>query len=203
MSYELYIKNTNPTRWTKYLNRIMYLKEYAKEIRITGIYDVLTHKYDSTMDEIIANEKKYDRKTTALTLFMDFMNDKVIYIGILLYVSYLIVVKKKLLIGDYLIIQNAVVSMTWRISALINSGLDLQQSGKFAGLLREFMETKPFAYVKSEGETPDLEMDSIEFKDVSFSYDGTNEVLKNINVSIRKGSRILIVGKNGAGKSMK
>ncbi len=201
VSYELYIKNTNPTRWTKYLNRIMYLKEYAKEIRITGIYDVLTHKYDSTMDEIIANEKKYDRKTTALTLFMDFMNDKVIYIGILLYVSYLIVVKKKLLIGDYLIIQNAVVSMTWRISALINSGLDLQQSGKFAGLLREFMETKPFAYVKSEGETPDLEMDSIEFKDVSFSYDGTNEVLKNINVSIRKGSRILIVGKNGAGKS--
>ncbi len=201
VSYERYIKNTNPTRWTKYLNQIMYLKEYAKEIRITGIYDVLTHKYDSTMDEIIANEKKYDRKTTVLTLFMDFMNDKVIYIGILLYVSYLIVVKKKLLIGDYLIIQNAVVSMTWRISALINSGLDLQQSGKFAGLLREFMETKPFAYANNKGETPDLEMDSIEFKNVSFSYDGSNEVLKNINVSIKKGSRILIVGKNGAGKS--
>lgn len=201
VGYELYIKNTNPTRWTKYLNRIMYLKEYAKEIRITGIYGVLTRKYDSTMDEIIANEKKYGKKTTALTLFMDFMNDKVIYIGILLYVSYLIVVKKKLLIGDYLIIQNAVASMTWRISALINSGLELQQSGKFAGLLREFMETKPSACCEGKGETPDPEMESIEFKDVSFSYDGSNEVLKHINVSIRKGSRILIVGKNGAGKS--
>lgn len=200
VSYELYMKNTNPIRWTKYLNRIMYLKEYAKEIRITGIYGVLIKRYDNTMDEIIANEKKYDRRTTILTLLMDFMNDKVIYVGILLYVSYLIVVKK-LLIGDYLIIQNAVASMTWRISALINSGLDLQQSGKLAGLLREFMETEPLSHGGEGNENPDSEMHSIEFKDVSFSYDGKKEVLKNINVKIKKGSRILIVGKNGAGKS--
>lgn len=201
VNYELYIKNTNPIRWTKYLNRIMYLKEYAKEIRVTGIYDVLTKRYDDTMDEIIANEKEYDRKTTILTLFMDFMNDKVIYVGILLYVSYLIVVKKKLQIGDYLIIQNAVASMTWRISALINSGLDLAQSGKFAGLLRGFMETKPISHAEGKKEIPDAEMNSIEFRDVSFSYDGKKEVLKNVNLKIKKGSRILIVGKNGAGKS--
>lgn len=201
VSYELYMKNTNPLRWTKYLNRIMYLKEYAKEIRITGIYGVLTARYDDTMDEIIANEKKYDKKATILTLLMDFMNDKVVYISILLYVSYLIVVKKKLLIGDYLIIQNAVASMTWRISALINSGLDLQQSGKMAGLLREFMETRPLSHAEGREETPDSEMDSIEFRNVSFSYDGRKEVLKDINVKIKKGSRILIVGKNGAGKS--
>lgn len=201
VSYELYLKNTNPTRWTKYLNRVMYLKEYAKEIRLTGIYGVLTHKYDKTMDEIIQNEKKYDKKTTSLTLWMDFMNDKVIYVGILLYVSYLIVVKKKLHIGDYLIIQNAVASMTWRISALINSGLDLQQSGRFAGLLREFLETKPLTKANNDGVTPDSVMDSIEFRNVSFSYDGKKKVLKNINATIRKGSHILIVGKNGAGKS--
>lgn len=201
INYELYMKNTNPTRWTKYLNRIMYLKEYANEIRITGIYGVLTKKYDDTMDEIIANEKKYCRKVTILTLFMDFMNDKVIYVGILLYVSYLIVVKKKLQIGDYLIIQNAVASMTWRISALINSGLELQQFDRFAGLLRQFMETKPLAHEKEKNDIPDSEMNSIEFKKVSFSYDNSKEVLKNISVKIKKGSRILIAGRNGAGKS--
>lgn len=201
VSYDLYIKNTSPNRWTKYLNRIMYLKEYAKEMRLTGIYGVLTRKYDDTMDEIIKNEKKYDRKTTILTLWMDFMNDKVIYVGILLYVSYLIVVKKKLLIGDYLIIQNAVASMTWRVSALINSGLDLQQSGRFSGLLREFLDTKPLVHVNEEAIAPNPAMESIEFKNVSFSYDGKKEVLKNINLTVKKGSRILIVGKNGAGKS--
>lgn len=201
VSYELYLKNTNPNRWTKYLNRIIYLKEYAKEIRLTGIYGVLTHKYDKTMDEIIQNEKKYDKKTTILTLWMDFMNDKVIYVGILLYVSYLIVVKKELLIGDYLIIQNAVASMTWRVSALINSGLDLQQSGRFAGLLRDFLETKPLSNVNNNGAIPDPVMESIEFKNVSFSYDGKKEVLKNVDVKVKKGTRILIVGQNGAGKS--
>lgn len=201
VSYELYMKNTNPLRWTRYLNRVMYLKEYAKEIRITDIYSVLSGRYDETMDEIISNEKKYDRKNTVLTLLMDFMNDKVIYVGILLYISYLIVVEKKLLMGDYLIIQNAVVSMTWRINALINSGLALQQSGKFAGLLREFMETKPLSHAEGREEVPDSGMGSVEFRNVSFSYDGKKEILKNINVTIKKGTRILIVGKNGAGKS--
>ena len=41
----------------------------------------------------------------------------------------------------------------------------------------------------------------VEFEDVSFSYDGTNLVLEDINFHIRKGERIAIIGKNGAGKS--
>lgn len=36
---------------------------------------------------------------------------------------------------------------------------------------------------------------------VSFSYDGRNEVLHDINMDIRGGEKVAIVGKNGAGKS--
>ncbi len=41
---------------------------------------------------------------------------------------------------------------------------------------------------------------SIEYKDVSFSY-GTETVLKDINLEIRKGQTIALVGPSGAGKS--
>ncbi len=41
---------------------------------------------------------------------------------------------------------------------------------------------------------------AIEFKNVSFSYDGV-EVLKNINLIIEKGKTIALVGSSGAGKS--
>ena len=41
----------------------------------------------------------------------------------------------------------------------------------------------------------------IEFKDVSFSYDGEKEVLKNINFFVHKGETVAIVGATGSGKS--
>lgn len=45
------------------------------------------------------------------------------------------------------------------------------------------------------------EINSIEFKNVSLSYDGMNVILENINLKIDKPKTIAIVGKSGAGKT--
>ena len=41
----------------------------------------------------------------------------------------------------------------------------------------------------------------VEFRNVSFSYDGTADVLKNVSFSITPGERVVLVGHSGAGKS--
>ncbi|MFM8803219.1 MAG: ABC transporter ATP-binding protein, partial [Planctomycetia bacterium] len=41
----------------------------------------------------------------------------------------------------------------------------------------------------------------IRLRDVSFSYDGIDTVVKNVNLSIRFGERVAVVGPNGGGKS--
>ncbi len=41
----------------------------------------------------------------------------------------------------------------------------------------------------------------IEFRDVSFSYDGRNDVLKNISFTARPGETVALVGHTGSGKS--
>lgn len=43
--------------------------------------------------------------------------------------------------------------------------------------------------------------EKIEMKDISFSYDGTRQVLKDINLTIPKGKTIALVGQSGSGKS--
>jgi len=43
--------------------------------------------------------------------------------------------------------------------------------------------------------------DRIEFKDLSFSYDGKREVLKHVNLMVPKGQIIALVGQSGSGKS--
>ena len=41
----------------------------------------------------------------------------------------------------------------------------------------------------------------IEFKDLSFSYDGKREVLKHVDLTVPKGKTIALVGQSGSGKS--
>lgn len=43
--------------------------------------------------------------------------------------------------------------------------------------------------------------DKVEFKNVSFSYDGQREVLKQINMTVAKGQTVALVGQSGSGKS--
>lgn len=41
----------------------------------------------------------------------------------------------------------------------------------------------------------------VEFKNVYFSYDENNEVLKNVSFKVNKGEKIALVGATGAGKT--
>ena len=64
----------------------------------------------------------------------------------------------------------------------------------------EIMEEKP------ETDTPDAkELEDvqgvIEFKNVSYSYDTTKEVLKNVDLKIEKGKKLALVGPSGGGKT--
>lgn len=49
-------------------------------------------------------------------------------------------------------------------------------------------------------EIPDMK-DGIEYKNITFSYDGERKVLKNINLKIEKGKTVALVGQSGSGKS--
>lgn len=46
-----------------------------------------------------------------------------------------------------------------------------------------------------------IEEGKIEFKEVSFSYDGKTDVLKNINFTVNPGEMVALVGHTGSGKS--
>ena len=66
-----------------------------------------------------------------------------------------------------------------------------------------------FTIIDAESEVKDREdavefdglKESIELRNVHFSYDGEREVINNVNITIKKGQTIALVGPSGGGKS--
>lgn len=66
----------------------------------------------------------------------------------------------------------------------------------------EIMDTEPDINDAPEALTLERATGEIEFRDVTFSYEGTQtDVLKNFNLKIRTGENLAVVGPSGAGKT--
>ena len=79
----------------------------------------------------------------------------------------------------------------------------LQELGtNFANVLGAITKTKKILDVPVyEGGMDFPENHDIELKNVRFSYDGKTNVLQSVNLKIRNGERMALVGQSGAGKS--
>ncbi|MGK3850799.1 ATP-binding cassette domain-containing protein, partial [Enterococcus faecium] len=71
----------------------------------------------------------------------------------------------------------------------------------------EVMETRPaYAPIVSGGSRPTrISIDEgrpvVAFEDVSFSYDGKDQVLDGVGFEVGRGERVALVGESGGGKS--
>ena len=93
-------------------------------------------------------------------------------------------------------------NMVWSpISSLGNLYTNLVKNVAKANRIFEVLDTAPEVYDR-EGATelPEIK-GSVEFKNVSFSYDDDKIVLDNVSFSVRPGEKIALVGPTGAGKS--
>jgi ATP-binding cassette subfamily B multidrug efflux pump len=63
------------------------------------------------------------------------------------------------------------------------------------------LDDQRYAPAKEGGQTPQINEGLIEFKNVSFSYDGKTDVLKDISFTVYPGQTVALVGHTGSGKS--
>lgn len=103
--------------------------------------------------------------------------------------------------GKFIAFLAAVFSMYAPAKNLTRANNMLQQAKAASARVFELMDEKPDVAEKPGAVRLSPLKSGIEFRNVSFSYDGITPVLKNINFEAEKGMVVAVVGASGAGKT--
>lgn len=168
-----------------------------QEIRHYNLFDYLKACWRSSADKYVGKKNQLVAKHTRYNLLADFLRS-VVYIFVLMVTAYEIYLNPALGLGTFTLVFALSSKMQSVTSALFVGVMeyigDIPYMNAFFAL--DDLEKEPERQVAPLSDT------EIRFKDVSFSYPGSNvNVLKNISVTIRPGEKVAIVGENGSGKS--
>ena len=196
-----YEENIPNERVSQYVNRVMYLAEYAKEMRLSNVYKLIMEKYKTSVDSTVNIASKYAPKIIPQFILKDVITFSMIFEGVLLYGSYKAIIVKSISLSQMAVLSGIMVSSTWILIGVFNAMLETMKNGLFVKNLRTFMEYKEVIPEDFDGIMPEAVVSSIEFRNVSFSYKDKECTIKNLNFCIEGKSVVALVGHNGAGKS--
>ena len=194
-------KDMNPhNRRIAYINRVMYLPEYAKEMRLTDVFSLMRRQYKESITGLADVTKKYTKKAMVLHWLYVMFTFTFIFEGLLIYGAFCTLVRGSMSLAQLSVITSMMVSTTWILIGFTESLTSLFKNGLFIEYLRTFLEYKEKIPENYEGIDPGTEIKTLEFRDVSFSYKD-KEVLSHLNMEFRGGKTYALVGHNGAGKT--
>lgn len=197
------IDNTKFHRRSDYFQRIFYLQDYAKEVRMNNIRPLLLDRYNDAADDVIANQKKYWKKISSCYAVQQVGVQALGFMFILpMYLGYCVCVKKTLSAGDFVATFNGAYSIAMSLNFLtVWASAVFSERAKMIEKYRGFLKTD-FKIKDGKRTAENTEPKTITIKNMSFTYPGNDKpTLNNINLEIKPYEKIALVGYNGAGKT--
>lgn len=183
-----------------YVNRVMYMADYAKEVRLTKAFALMKRHYREAIRGLAEETKKYTGKAVVYHWFRVMFTFSFIFEGLLIYGAYRTLVSHTMSLPQLAVLTSMMVSSTWILIGFTESLMAGFRNGLFVDNLRGFLEHQETIPEDYAGADPGNTIESIEFRDVSFSYK-EEPVIRHLSFEIRGGSTYALVGHNGAGKS--
>lgn len=192
----------NPiNRKLEYIDRVFYLPDRAKELRLGGIAEYLHESYKTTVDERISCIKKWFKKRLKFSLVSDFIIEFMPETGATFYLLIRYILDPTLTLGGFTASFSAMWKLFWTIDDIGNYFTKFGEHSMYIEKVKRFIDYEP----KIVGEVKEVpEFESLKVENLSFAYpfgDADTKILKNISFEIKKGEKIAFVGYNGAGKT--
>lgn len=194
-------RNPNERR-RSYVNRVFYLNDYAKEIRLNpGVSDILLERFRDANEAVYQTERKYSHKRFLLGFLRDHVSNNMI--SDVFYISYLVI---RALMGAF---GFSTVAILYNSFGRLKRGMRIFtdtypyacETSLYVQKIRNFLDYEP-KIVSTENLPVAKGSKDIKINNVSFAYKEDGEMLlKDITAHITPGEKIALVGYNGAGKT--
>lgn len=183
-----------------YVNRAIYLPDYAKEIRLSRVFRLLKDQYDEATEGKSKLAGKYAFRIGSMNVFWQLLTFTVMFEGVLLFAIYKNLVVGSMSLAELTVMTSLMVAATWILIGLFENIMETIKNSMFISNLRSFLEYEEKIPENQDGIMPDENFGSLEFEHVSFSYQN-EETIRDLSFVIRQGENIALVGHNGAGKT--
>ncbi|AFZ34359.1 Xenobiotic-transporting ATPase [Stanieria cyanosphaera PCC 7437] len=194
-------RRTQLERQSMYLGWMITADQYAKEIRLFDLGSWFSKEYLKIRNKLYQERLSIATKRS-IAYFLAQATAGIFVFGVFAFIIYQ-TIQGILLLGDLVLYYQALQRGQQNLKALLTSLSGLYEDNLFLANLYEFLDLKPKIV---EPEYPKLLPQPITkgiiFDNVSFQYtDSARQALKNINLTIKPGETIALVGENGSGKT--
>lgn len=173
--------------------------KYAKDIRLFGLANWL--------DDIFAVNKKliddFQEKVSKKQFLVDVFDSIAAFLREGISYAYLIylVLYKNLPVDQFILLFAAIAGLSAYITTSLEQYAILHRFSLEICRIREFLDF-PQVFCHDGTKVPQADSYELELRDVTFRYEGAKEnTLEHINLKVKAGEKLAIVGLNGAGKT--
>lgn len=201
VNYDMNMEVVPHSRCMDYVNRVVYFRKYAGELRLTNIFQRLRKMYITALDNTVNIELKYSLKRYVLCICQGLLRFPFAFQG-MWGCGALLAIKGEISLSDFVVLSSAIVSVSWMIMGFSDAVSNSFSNSLLIDNLINFSNYIPKIDENAQGKHLDSNVESIEFRNVIFTYPGQGRpALENVSLTMKKGVKHALVGINGSGKS--
>ncbi len=198
-AFRLFLWRSPETRMQHYLETVLAREDHAKEVQLFGVGPLFLQRYRDIFGKLYREDRDLTIRRDGWGFALGLVATATLY-GAYAWVA-LATIAARITLG-----QMTMYVMLFRqgqsaVSASLAAIGGMYEDNLYLATLYEYLET-PVNAAKGQAARGPEPHDGIRFENVSFAYPGAESpVLSGVNLHVRPGSSLALVGENGSGKT--